>query len=80
MTSEERQAYIRAVVIAIYNDEPESARVPTGEWGVIASWMDRGIPLATVLQTIEQMDKHPSVMYVRDAVEIEEERRLRALG
>ncbi len=80
MTADERQTYIREVIRAVYGQEPEEARVPTGEWGVIESWMSRGVPLRTVLHTVEQMSRHPNVMYVREAVEAEEFRRLRTLG
>ena len=80
MTSEDRQEYIREVIRAVYNQEPEEAKVPPYEWGIVNCWMQEGIPLATVLQTVEQMDRHPSISYIRRAVEVEEERRLRAIG
>ena len=38
------------------------------------------LPLAIVLQTVEQMEKHPSIRYIREAVEPEEFRRQRALA
>ena len=79
MTSGDRQQYIAEVVRAVYG-EPEEARVPPFEWGVIQSWMDREVPLRTILQTIEQMPKHPSIRYVKEAVELEEDRRRRALS
>ena len=80
MTGEERRAYISEVIKAVYGQEPEEARVSTFEWGVISSWIDKGLPLRTVLQTVGQMERHPSIRYVRRAVEEEEFRRRRALG
>ncbi len=80
MTSEQRQEYITAVIKVVYGvQEPDEARVVPFEWGVIDAWYARGIPLATVLQTVDQMEKHPSIRYIREAVELEEVRRLRAL-
>ena len=80
MTSEERGAYIRSVIVAVYDKQPEEARIPPYEWGIVNSWMEKGVPLATVLQTVDQMEKHPSIRYVRQAVEDEEFRRRRALA
>ncbi len=80
MTSTDRQEYIREVVRAVYGKEPEEARVSSFEFGVVCSWLDKGMPLRTVLQTVEQMERHPSIRYVRRAVEEEEFRRRRALA
>ncbi len=80
MTSAERQEYITEVIRAVYGKEPEEARVPPFDWGVIHSWIEKGVPLRTVLQAVCQMEKHPSIWYVRRAVEEEEFRRRRALA
>ncbi len=92
MTSEQRQQYIRTVIVAVYRKPPEEARVTSFDFGVIDSWMNRKdengnpdpLPLATVLQTVEEMQQNrgalpPSIRYVRQAVEDEEFRRFRAL-
>ncbi len=85
MTSEERQEYIRTVVLQVYGVEPEEARVTSFDFGVIDSWLRREIPLATVIQAVEEMQQNrgalpPSIRYVRQAVEDEEFRRRRALA
>ena len=80
MTTEERLSYFRAVILAVYEKEPEEARITTFDWGVMDSWLQKDIPLATILQTVKQMPKHPSIRYVKEAVELEEERRRRALS
>ena len=80
MTSAERQEFFAEVIRAVYGKEPEEARVTNFDWGVVDTWIQKDIPLATVLQTVEQMEKHPSIRYVRRAVEDEEFRRRRALG
>jgi len=80
MTSEDRRVYIGEIIRAVYGKEPEESRISNYEYGVIVSWLEKDIPLATILQTVEQMDKHPNVRYIRQAVEIEEERRRRAVG
>ncbi len=78
MNLNERTEYIRVVVQAVYGKEPEDVRMPSMDWGIIASWMDKGVPLATVLQVVGEIERHPSVTYIRRAVEEEEERRLRS--
>ncbi len=80
MTSTDRQEYIREVVKAVYGKEPEEARVSSFEFGIVCQWLEKKIPLATVLQTVEHMERHPSIRYVRRAVEEEEFRRRRALA
>lgn len=78
-----RERYTAAVVKAVYHCEPVDAgpRCPPAEWGVIASWFDKGIPLAVVIEATEQVSgRPPSIMYIRDIVERENERRLRGLG
>ena len=80
MTSEERRQYVREVCLALVGKEPEDYRMSVAEFGVLQNWMDSGLPLRVVLQTIEQMPKHPSVLYVKSAVEAEMRRRDRALA
>ena len=80
MTSADRQEFIRETIRAVYNQEPEEAKVPPYEWGIINAWMQEGLPLATVLQAVGQMEKHPTIRYVRQAVHDEEFRRLRELS
>ena len=74
MNSNERQQYITEVVKAVYGKEPEEARVPTMEWGLIADWMDRDVPLRVVLQGIENMEKVGSIRHARPAIEQEIDR------
>ncbi len=80
MTLDQRAEYIREVILAVYGKEPEVAPVSNADWSIIDNWMTKGIPLATVLQAIGQMEKHPSIRYVQQAVEDEEFRRLRAFS
>jgi hypothetical protein len=80
VNSEERRHYVREVCLALVGKEPEDYRMSVAEFGVLQGWMDKNIPLAVVLQTIEQMPKHPSVLYVKSAVEEEMKRRDRAIA
>ena len=80
MNSEERRCYVREVCLALVGKEPEDYRMSVAEFGVLQQWMDKNIPLAVVLQTIEEMPKHPSVLYIRDAVNKEMRRRDRAIA
>jgi hypothetical protein len=48
------------------------------EFGVLQHWMDKGVPLRVVLQAMGEMDKHPSILYIKPAVEKELERITRA--
>lgn len=91
MNSEQRRSYVRQVVWALVGKEPEDYRMSVAEFGVLQNWMDRGIPLAHVLQAIEQIlkkddpmkvrmirDKRNPVLYIKSAVEQEHERADRA--
>lgn len=80
MTAEERQTYIAAVVYAIHGTTPEQARISSADFDIIATWMDKEIPLRWVLQALEQMGKVSSVRHARPAVLQEIERCQRALG
>ena len=79
MNGQQRREYILQVIWALVGKTPEDHRMSVAEFGVLQTWMDKGIPLAVVLQTIEQMDKHPSVLYIKNAVEEESRRRDRAI-
>ncbi len=74
MTLDQRAEYIREVILAVYGKEPEVAPVSNADWSIIDNWMSKGIPLAIVLQAVEQMEKHPSVRYIQRAVEEEQDR------
>ena len=87
MPRSDRCEYIRECVRAVYGKEPEEARVPPYEWGLIDQWMRREIPLATVLQSVEQVcgpgasrPRKLSIRYLHPVVLEEEERRRRALA
>lgn len=83
MTSEERVAYARAVIKAVYGVDAEEARVSQREWEVLSSWMDKETPLRTVLQVVENMQERgqgvKSLRYLRPIVEEEEKRRKHAV-
>lgn len=79
MTAEERQIYIAAVVYAIHGKTPEQARISSADYGIIATWMDKEVPLRWVLQALEQMGKVSSVRHARPAVDAEIERVARAV-
>jgi hypothetical protein len=92
MNSEQRRQYVREVCLALVGKEPEDYRMSVAEFGVIQGWMDRNIPLAVVLQTIEQQTKqraatgfskmekvHNPVLYIKSAVEEEMKRRDKAI-
>jgi hypothetical protein len=79
MNSQQRREYILQVIWALVGKTPEEYRMNNAEFGVLETWMDKKIPLAVVLQTIEQMPKHPSVLYIKSAVEEEMKRRDRAI-
>jgi hypothetical protein len=80
MNSEERTRYAREVLEAVYSCDPEDAPVTTADFWEVQKWMDRDIPLAVILQAVEDLPKHPSVRYVKPAVEAEWERVQRARG
>jgi hypothetical protein len=92
MNGEERRQYVREVVHALVGREPEEYRMSVAEFGVLQGWMDRGVPLAHVLQAIEQIqfERFPAsvdypfrgfrnpLLYIKPAVEAEHERANRA--
>lgn len=85
LNTEQRRQYVREVCLALVGKEPEEYRMSVAEFGVLQNWMDKNIPLAVVLQTIEQMKTQnlpPSVtvLYIKPAVEEEMKRRDRALA
>jgi hypothetical protein len=78
VNQEERRTYVREVVHALVGLEPEDYRMSVAEFGVLQHWMDKGVPLRVVLQAMGEMDKHPSILYIKPAVEKELERITRA--
>jgi hypothetical protein len=80
MNGEQRRRYVREVVRAMVGLEPEDYRMSVAEFGVLQNWMDKGVPLRVVLQAMTEMDKHPSILYIKPAVEKELERIGRALA
>jgi hypothetical protein len=78
MDGEQRRQYVREVVRAMVGMEPEDYRMSVAEFGVLQGWMDKGVPLRVVLQAMGEMDRHPSILYIKPAVERELERMTRA--
>lgn len=76
MTSAERAEYAREVIRAVYGAEPEDLMLSNAEVTEVMDWThrDEPIPLRIVLQAISEMETHPSIRYVRTAVEREWER------
>jgi hypothetical protein len=79
MTRDERHAYFRAIIESIHGKPPEDAHeVTSADFGILQEWADREIPLAWILQAIEEMGNARSVRHARPAVEQEIERCLNA--